>query len=167
MQDGKGAAAVVPHQEHHILVFGNVAELALHIRRALHGMAIHFLNHHSTRQAGVVCRASWFDVADNRSVNFIWNLQLLANVRRQAAQPKAPTGFAMLRPSSRSYFGSIHLFQSDRNAHLLAIPDDLHIDLGSRTFFADQHLQLSSVADLLSVYLSYYVANFQPSPASR
>ncbi len=95
MQDAESASGVGPDQHQGIAVLGNAGQCLLHISRGMHRLAVHFGDHFTLLQAGVICRTAGSDLLNHGAVNVFAGLQLLPDVGRQVFQAKSPARLAM------------------------------------------------------------------------
>ncbi len=113
-------------------------------------------------KTGIVGRAARLHALDDRAVQSVRSIQLLANVGRQIADAHTPARLLVAVVGDlRVAVAAIHRLQRYRHRDRLAIAHHLQRDFGSRSHLTDFHLQLSSVGDLLAVDLRDDIANLQ------
>src|SRR5712671_4894860 len=130
-------------------------------------MPIHFDNHIPTLQSGVVGRAAGLHILDNRTMNGVRQLHLVAVTLVQVAEAQSPAAFSVFTAARCVGGGCSHCFQRDWNVDSLAITNDLESDGVTGTLLSDFHLQLSGIRYGLSVQLGNDVAGFQTGFPSR
>src|ERR1700675_4680592 len=169
MQYPEGITAVRPDEQQSIVALLHVRQSFLHVARALYFVAIHFEDDVSLLQSSIARRAARLHLLDHRSVDLARCLKLIAHFGRKVAEANAPVHFALALGRIITALGRMaaERLQGDRNAHALAFTQNVEHDLRAGLFLSDQHLQLASVAYLLTIDLGNDITDLQTSLRSR
>ena len=165
MQHAEGAAAVGPDQDHCVLSFGNVGKGLLHVRGGRRLLTVDALDHVARLESRILGRASRLNPLDDRALDVLGRLNLIAYVRGKVGDPDSPTRFAVFGAGRKLFLlvFRAELFQGDRNAHALAVAEDVERDLGPGTLGGHFGLKLSGAVNLLTVEADDDVSDLEAS----
>src|SRR5258708_37512056 len=119
--------------------------------------------------AGVVGGAAWLHSFDDRSMNVAGRLHLLPQLGSHVGETQAPPRLAMIGAGGFAALAvtASHFLQGYRDAHALAVSQNLQLDGRARMFLSNFNLKLASVSHLLAREVGDYVTHLQASLRSR
>src|SRR3984957_18301822 len=136
MQHAERVAAVGTNQDQSILTLRHFAQLLLNIGRGFDFVTVHFEDHITALQSGVVGRAARLHLLNQCSVNLAGRLNLLSQVGSEIAQPDAPAHLSLtvLRVLFARSRAVAHCLERYRKAQAFSVPQNIKRDFRARTF---------------------------------